>query len=115
MSHAVIEKYGPKALKGLDLKESTIKMPSICARCEAGKSTQKPFPGSNKKMDQILEIVHSDLAGSMQTKSMQGSLYIATFIDNHSHHAVVYYLRSKDQFAAALCNFLSWAETQTSK
>ena len=28
---------------------------------------------------------------------------------------VVYYLRSKDQFAAALRNFLSWAETQTSK
>jgi len=51
----------------------------------------------------------------MQTKSLQGSFYIATFIDDHSRHAVVYHLRSKDQFATMLRTFLSWAENQTSK
>ena len=50
----------------------------------------------------------------MQTKSMQGSTYFATFIDDHSRHAMVYYLKSKDQFVIALRNFLAWAETQTS-
>ena len=115
MSHAAIEKHGPSALKGFNLDLSDTKVPSICAGCEAGKSTRKPFPASLKKSDQILEIVHSDLAGPMQTKSLQGSLYIATFVDDYSHHAVVYYLRSKDQFAVALRNFLAWAETQSSK
>ena len=32
MSHAAIEKHGPKALKGLDLKESTVETPSICVK-----------------------------------------------------------------------------------
>jgi transposase InsO family protein len=50
----------------------------------------------------------------MQTKSIQGSFYTATFIDNHSKHAVVYFIRSKDMFVKAFNIFLSWAETQTS-
>jgi hypothetical protein len=50
----------------------------------------------------------------MQTKSIQGSSYIAIFVDDHSHHTVVYFLKTKNQFAAALQKFLSWAETQTS-
>jgi hypothetical protein len=115
MSHAAIKAHGPSALKGIILDQSDMAVPSICTGCETGKSTQKPFPGSTKKSDQILQIIHSDLAGPMQTKSLQGSQYIATFIDDYSHHAVVYYLKSKDQFAGALHNFLSWAETQTDK
>jgi gag-polypeptide of LTR copia-type len=87
MSHAAIEKYGPSALKGLNLDRSDTTIPSICAGCEAGKSTQKPFPTSIKKSDQILDIVHSDLAGPMQTKSLQGSYYITTFINDYSCNA----------------------------
>ena len=115
MSHAAIEKYGPKALKGLDLDGSTASAPGICAGCEMGKSTRKQFPKSSKKTDQILEIVHSDLAGPIRDRSIQGSYYIATFIDDHSRHAVVYCLKSKDQFVDALRKFIAWTNTQTSK
>ena len=115
MSHDALKSHGPAAVKGMDLGSSTMNIPTTCHGCELGKSTRKPFPGSaTKKTSRILEIVHSDLAGPMQTKSIQGSSYIATFVDDHSRHAVVYFLRSKDQFAAALQKFLSWAETQTS-
>ena len=38
MSHAAIEKHGPKALKGLDLKRSAVEVSSICAGCKMGKS-----------------------------------------------------------------------------
>ena len=80
-----------------------------------GKSTRKPFPKSIKSTDQILQIIHSDLAGPMKDRSIQGSLYFATFIDDHSRHAVVYCIRSKDQFVVALRKFIAWAENQTSK
>jgi len=50
----------------------------------------------------------------MQSKSIQGSEYTATFVDDYSCHAVIYYLRSKDQFVVTLKQFLNWAETQTS-
>jgi len=115
MSHAALKAHGPSAVKGMDLGSSTIDIPTICHGCELSKSTHKPFSDSAKKTSRILEIVHSDLASPMQTKSIQGSSYIATFVDDHSHHTVVYFLKLKDQFSAALQKFLSWAETQTSE
>jgi GAG-pre-integrase domain/gag-polypeptide of LTR copia-type len=91
ISHSALRAHGPKALKGLDIDESTV-APKVCYGCELGKSTHQPFPGSAKKTSRILEIVHSDLAGPMQSNSLQGSAYTATFIDDYSRHAVVYYL-----------------------
>ena len=114
MSHAALKAHGPSAVKGMDLSSSTMDVPTVCYGCELGKSTRKPFPGSAKTTSRILEKVHSDLAGPIQTTSIQGSSYIATFVDDHSCHTVVYFLKSKNQFAAALQKFLSWTETQTS-
>ena len=90
MSHSALKTHGPKAVKGLDLDASTMTIPMMCHGCKAGKSTCKPFPGSAKTTSRILEIVHSDLAGPMQVKSIQGSLYTATFVDDYSRHVVVY-------------------------
>ena len=59
--------------------------------------------------------MHSNLAGLMEVQSIQGTLYIATFINDYSRHGVVYFLKSKDQCAAAFKTFLAWAETQTSE
>jgi hypothetical protein len=115
MSHFTLEKYGPTALKGMNLDPSDKAIPGVCARCESGKSMRFPFPRSLKQSEQILDMVHSDLAGPMQTKSIQGSLYITTFIDDFSQHMAVYYLKTKDQFTIALSNFLSWTQNQMSK
>jgi hypothetical protein len=113
MSHAALKSYGPSALTGMDLDSSTT-APTVCRGCEVGKSTCKPFSvSSTKRTSAILEVVHSDLAGPMQTKSLQGSYYTATFIDDHSKLAVVYFIASKDQFAKVFNMYLSWAETQT--
>ena len=49
----------------------------------------------------------------MQMCSIQGSQYIATFIDDYSRHGVVYYLRTKDQCATAFKKFLAWAKNQS--
>jgi hypothetical protein len=115
MSHVALKNHGPKAVIGLDLDASTMAIPTMCYGCKTRKITHKPFPSSAKTTSRILEVVHSDLAGPMQVKSIQGSLYIATFIDDYLHHAVVYCLRLKDQFVNVLQKFLSWAETQTSE
>jgi hypothetical protein len=113
MSHAASKSYGPSALTGMDLDSSTT-APSVCCGCEVGKSTRKPFSvSSTKRTSAILEVVHSDLAGPMQIKSLQGSYYTATFIDDHSKLAVVYFIASKDQFAKVFNMYLLWAETQT--
>jgi hypothetical protein len=98
MSYDALKSYGSSALTGMDLDSSTL-APAVCHGCEVGKSTCKPFSAlPTKRTSQILEVVHSDLAGPMQTKSIQGSFYTATFIDDHSKHAVVYFICTKDQF-----------------
>ena len=89
MSHDALKHYSPLALQGLDLSGSDMAIPTLCHGCKTGKSTCKPFPSSSRKVTQILELVHSDLAGSMQTKSLQGSYYTATFIDDYSSYAVL--------------------------
>jgi hypothetical protein len=113
MSHNALKDHGPKALQGLDLSASDLAIPTLCHGCETGKSTCKPFPSSSKKATQILSVIHSDLAGPMQTKSLQGSFYTATFIDNYSSLTVVYFLKTKDQFLDTLKKYINWATTQT--
>ena len=97
----------------MDFDAAAMNIPNVCHGCETGKSARKPFSGSSCKTTRILEIIHSDLAGPMQARSIQGSSYMATFLDNYSHHAVVHFLQTKDQFVDALKQFLAWSETQT--
>jgi hypothetical protein len=112
MSHMALKLHSPSATTGMDLDASTM-VPNTCHGCELGKSACKPFPVSVQKTTQIFEIVHSDLRGPEQTMSIQGANYYATFIDDYSCYAVVYFLCSKDLLVHMLEDFLAWAETQT--
>ena len=101
------------AIKGITLDSNHILNTLPCAGCQLGKQAHSSFPGSNKQSDCRLQIMHLDLMGPMQMRFIQGSQYIATFMDDYSRHRVVYYLKSKDQCAAAFRKFLAWAENQT--
>ena len=90
------------AVKGITLDSNHILNTSPCTGCQLGKQVCSSFLRSNKWSDCRLQIVHSDLMGSMQMRSIQGSQYIATFMNNYSRHRVVYYLKSKDQCATVL-------------
>ena len=80
-----------------------------------GKSSRQPFlPSKTKRTTDILQVVHSDLAGPLQNKSIQGSIYIATFLGDYSKYRVLYFMKSKDQFQNVFKMYLAWAETQTS-
>ena len=111
MSHDALKSHSPSALQGLNLSGADMAIPTLCHGCKTGKSTCKPFPSSSKKATQILELVHLDLAGPMQTKSLQGSYYTATFIDDSSCHAVIYFLKIKDQFLDAFKKYINWVTT----
>ena len=114
MSHDALKSHGPLALQGLHLSGSDMAIPTLSHGCKTGKSTCKPFPSSSKKATQILELVHSDLAGPMQTKSLQGSYHTAIFIDDFSSHIVIYFLKTKDQFLDAFKKYINQATTQSS-
>ena len=74
----------------------------------------QPNASTTQWTTHTFEVVHSDLTSPMQTWSIQGSVYTATYIDNHSKLAVVYFLKSKDQSVKVLEQYLAWGETQMS-
>ena len=113
MSHDTLKSHSPLALQGLDISGADMAIPTLCYGCKTGKLTHKPFPSSFKKATQILKLVHSNLAGPMQTKSLQGFYYTATFMDDYSSHAVVYFLKTKDQFLDTFKKYINWATTQS--
>ena len=56
-----------------------------CEHCLAGKQNRvsfKSYPPSRKT--ELLELVHSNLCGTMKTKTLGGALIFGTFIDDFS-------------------------------
>jgi hypothetical protein len=49
-----------------------------------GKDIKKPFPSSENRSKEILNLIHSNECGPMPVKSLGGSLHYVTFIDDFS-------------------------------
>ena len=66
--------------------------------CEGCKQKQGPFSkGHATQASEILEIVHSDVCGPTQEKSLDGNRYFATFTHDKSRFTAVYYMKTKDE------------------
>ena len=110
-SKEALKRYAQSPCQGLIIDNSSEET-GICHGCELGKSHCLPFPLSNKCASQLLELVHSDLVGPLQSNSIQGNKYFATFIDDYTRVAVIVPLKSKDQLSGALVHYWQWAERQ---
>ena len=66
--------------------------------CVEGKLHKSQFPTTgDKRAQEPLGLVHSDVYGKIQTSSLGGGHYFLTFIDDHTRYVWVYILQSKDQ------------------
>lgn len=66
------------------------------SHCMTGKQTRVSFkkhPPSRKS--KLLELVHSDICGSLKVKSFGDALYFVTFVDNYSRKLWIYALNTK--------------------
>ena len=63
-----------------------------------------------------MELVHSDVCGTIKVRSYGGALYFVTFIDDCSRKLWVYYtLKSKDQVFEVFKQFQASVERETGK
>lgn len=87
-----------------------------CVPCLKGKQTRKSFKKTKKvnTANDILELVHSDVCGPMQTSSWGGA-YFLIFIDNKSRKTFVYFLKGKDEVFTKFQEFKELAENQTGR
>jgi hypothetical protein len=84
-----------RMVEGIPELQSTHK--GICKGCALGKNIKKPFPSSNNRSKAILDLIHSDVYGSMPVKSLGGSSYYIIFIDDYSRKTWLYLLKTKDE------------------
>ena len=57
---------------------------NVYKRSAFGKNIKKPFPSSENRSKEILNLIHLYGCGLMPVKSLGGSLYYVTFIDELS-------------------------------
>jgi hypothetical protein len=87
----------------------------ICKGCALGKNIKKPFPISNNRSKEILDLIHSDVFSPIPVKSLGGSLYYVIFIDDYSRKMWLYLLKSKDEVFNKFQEFKVEIENLTNK
>ena len=67
------------------------------------KPHRSTFPSTGRKRaTEILELIHSDFYGKLDTKSLGGVEYFLTFIEEKSRFALVYVLKQKSEVFARI-------------
>ena len=74
-----------------DVRQMVIGMPEfkvehegVCPRCAKGKLTRGPFPSSNSKTTDILQLIYSNISSMILVYSLGGYLYYLTFVNDYS-------------------------------
>ena len=79
---------------------------SFCESCVEGKHYRRRFPvDGGKRSSESLGLVHSDVCGKINAKSLSGGEYFLTFIDDNTRYIWIYVLKPKDEVFRC---FLEW-------
>jgi len=81
-----------------------------------GKMFRKPFQSSeDEAKTRLLELIHSDVIGPMQTQTMRGYRYINMFTDNHSRYTEVYFMKAKSEAPGKFKEYVAKVKKQHPK
>lgn len=104
------------AVKGMKIKSEDFKqVEEKCEACIEAKHAKQPFPASTSKTGTQLELIHMDLCGPMQVKSLGGASYFATFLDDYSKLSIVRPLAHKSDAVESIKEVFGMLENQTHK
>lgn len=83
-----------------------------CEICLQGKMSRIKFPKrSENRANDLLQLVHSDVCGPMQTLSPSGKRYVLTFIDDFSRYTTVYLLAAKSETLSRFKEYVEICKT----
>ena len=78
----------------------------LCESCIKGKLHRTPFPSTtSRRAEDKLQVVHSDVCGKVNSKSLSGGEYFLTFVDDSTRYVWVYILKQKSEVFE---RFLEW-------
>jgi hypothetical protein len=71
---------------------------ALCEPCIQGKHHRSPFPCTGgKRAQELLGLIHSDVCGKINSKSLGGAEYFLTFKDDKTRYTWVYFLKHKNE------------------
>ena len=89
----------------------------VCDGCAKGKAHRSDIPKerSSQRALNLLDRVHSDVCGPVEVRSLGGSRYLVTFIDEHSNWVTVYLMKQKSEVVECFLQYEKYAERQTGR
>lgn len=91
------------------------KQDDVCRGCALGKYAKAAYSRSNSRVKSVLGLIHSNICRPMSTKTLSGTEYSVTFIDDHSKKTWVYSLKTKDEVFDRFKEFKALVENLTGK
>ncbi|TYJ98755.1 gag/pol protein [Cucumis melo var. makuwa] len=114
LGHINLDRIGRLVKNGLlnDLEDDSL---PPCESCLEGKMTKRPFTGKGHRAKQPLELIHSDLYGSMNVKVRGGFEYFISFIDDYSRYGYLYLMEHKSEALEKFKEYKAEVENLLSK
>ena len=85
----------------------------FCEHCCNGKNARKPFKSMKVRRNSVpLELIHSDVCGKLNPKSLGGAEYFVTFIDDCSRYCWIFMLKCKSEVFKVFKEFKYMVENQ---
>ena len=88
---------------------------TFCETCPQGKQHRTKFPSSDWRAGELLGLVHRDVCGKMNEKSLGGAEYFLSFIDDKTRYVWVYFLQTKGEVYKKFLEWKAMVELATEK
>ena len=80
-----------------------------------GKNIRNPFPQSEHKSKEPLDLVHSDVCGPMSIHFFSVYSYYINFMDDYSRKTWIYFVKAKSEVFERFRKFKTLVENQTGR
>ncbi|KAF7803654.1 Retrovirus-related Pol polyprotein from transposon TNT 1-94 [Senna tora] len=97
------------------LKKPELKELPVCDACHLAKQNRLPFPSSQSKAQEALELLHIDVWGPYATPSLTSAHYVLTIVDDYSRVTCTHLFKFKSQVPNILDTFLKQVQKQYAK
>jgi hypothetical protein len=78
----------------------------ICDTCARGRIKERPHNGTLRKGRWRMDVIHTDVAGPIQTPGFNGCRYWVTFLDDFTQWAEVQAIKERSEVSDRLINFV---------
>jgi len=99
---------------GINMTDNEIAHSSICEHCLSGGQHAQPSTHNATRASDVLELIHTDICGPMNTKSAGGMRYFITFTDDKTRMTFGYFMRTKNEALEKFKIFKNLVENQQS-